>query len=279
MASRKDVSPKTWCAVSAVLSVVLLSQSTLAERNCPAIASAQSMTLKQAEWDMQKKFQDLREKEAKVQTAKDVSASNADLPEARLSRDKALEVAIAAEDARDCISARLYEARTWRYGALLSVHSATAANHMDKYGAQFQFIWHPYRLELLRESESVIRWSSVKVPSSDRHEAWVEVIERIGWAPTANLHLDMGLGIALRYSDTTTALTGDVGIGLRHGQWLRFLESTGIADARFYVQPWVPTNGEPAAVFFGIEFGAGVAGNRIGKREHLNLGDDYGVDL
>jgi hypothetical protein len=253
------------------------------EKNSPSLLEAERQQ-QDADEDLAKKTDALRRAETDYKEAKDADKTNA-----KTAFDSAQSAYINAVKASNenwktltCVTARLEEARTWRYGFLLGAHAAMDAPQDSKIGLQAQFVWHPYGLQLFRESETVVRWSRFKHVNSEaedvkRHGA--EVIQRVGFPVTSNINFDVGAGLGfLEAKDKyafSTAVTGDIGLGLRFGQWLRISETTGLVDTRIFMQPWVPTDGSPVTVFFGIELGGGVATNRVGNGADLRLGKDY----
>lgn len=178
----------------------------------------------------------------------------------------------------ECVRNRLMAARTWRYGFVGGGHIALDAHGLGKYGPQLQWIWHPYQLFLRQESITTIRFSYVSQSEQPR-EKWVELIQRLG-IPFGSLGtMELGLGAGYRVGGDSEpvnrlAITGDVGLGFRGGQWLRCSDSTFLSEARLFMQPWIPLDGGPATFFFGAEFGLGAATGRIGQTRDLKAGSE-----
>lgn len=287
----KALSPLRLChaALFVLISVaahpnVASAQSTCASRkDLPNTLIDAETALRSADDDLERARQGMADAQEEVERATratvgtTIAEATAKLEQATKAWEDAVLNDKAALERHDCVERRLMEARTWRYAFLAGVHGAIDASDNEKWGGQVAFVWHPYRLDYLREFEGVLRWSRQNTNGSERD--WMESILRWGvpFGSAGTLSFGPGLALAPKKIEhlPRIAITGDLGFGMRFGQWLRGAKTndTGIAGARIFMQPWFMANA-PTSVLFGIELTIGYGRSRIGNPEDLKYGKD-----
>ena len=176
----------------------------------------------------------------------------------------------------DQIDRRLEEARTWRYGLEGGALLGTSADGWSRAGGEVLLLWHP---QIRREVGLDVRWERSDNDDKNQKLTWTEA--QIRGAVTGDLtSVAFGIGVAQEsfahlFKAERRAITGYASLGRRYGQRLRFFNSTLFSDARFFMEPWIPTGSGHTTVFFGIELLAGAGVNRIGTASDLKYGDEF----
>lgn len=268
-------------SVAAEPRVALAESTCITKTDLPNSLIDAETALRSADDDLERARQGMADARAEVEraTSATVDTTTTDATAKLNQATKAWQEAVlndkAALERHDCVERLLMEARTWRYAFLAGMHGSRDASDNEKWGGQLAFVWHPYRLDYLRELEGVVRWSRQNTNGSDRD--WTEVILRWGvpFGSAGTLSFGPGLALPLNHVDQTphVAITGDLGFGMRLGQWLRWTDHTGVAGARIFMQPWFTANAM-TSVLFGVELTVGYGWSRIGRLKDLKFGND-----
>lgn len=172
------------------------------------------------------------------------------------------------EEQRERIDLLLTQARTWRYGVAPGGVLATSADGWNRAGGELLFLWHP---AIRREWGLALRYERNERDNKPTQK-WADA--QVRWGINGQLLSVMfGLGFA-RDSLAHKVITSHASLGLRYGQWVSSSNATFLSDARVFMEPWFPTDGTPATVFFGIEIVGGIGWDRIGAQYNLKYGED-----
>lgn len=179
---------------------------------------------------------------------------------------------LATEDAT-CVQAEHDAARRFVHGLGIAVSGAYAADHTERLGLALRYV-HPSEAALTWELAFGVSHFQLSTPDDDRDTLFSLLYRWSFGRDRAAFSLGGGLAWLPKDADEITAarsyaVIGDIGVAFRVNHKCSPTGSSCVTpwvDLRPFAQPWLPFDGSPAAILFGLELGASIGFGRSNSR-------------